>query len=171
MKQLLDAPSEDEEEDDWDSRTSHSPSVTPFPDTLFIFGSKTNVTDLRSLHPFASGIAFLCITYFQNVDPLVKILHRPTVQVAISAAADNLTAGPIEPSQEALMFSMYFVAVTSLSQEQCLAALGQDREKLLAQFKYGAETALANARFLTSTELKSLQAFVIYVVSRFKTTY
>ena len=63
------------------------------------------------------------------------------------------------------MFSMYFAATTSMTQEQCQAHLGHDREKLLAQWKYGAETALANAHFLSSTELKSLVAFVIYVVS------
>lgn len=144
---------------------SQSPSVTPFPDTLFIFGSKRNTTDLRFLHPFTPGIAFLCNTYFQKADPLLKVLHRPTIQVAISAAADKLNAGPLDPALEALMFSMYFVGVTSLSQEQCLANLGHDRDKLLAQFKYGAETALANAQFLTSTDLKCLQAFVIYAVS------
>lgn len=107
----------------------------------------------------------LCTVYFQNVDPVFKVLHRPTVQVSISAAADNLNAGPLDAAQEALMFSIYFAATTSMTQEQCQAHLGQDREKLLAQFKYGAETALANAHFLISTELKSLVAFVIYVVS------
>lgn len=166
LRQLLDAPSEDEDDEEQDPRYSQSPSVSPFPDTLFIFGSKTNATDLRSMHPPPAGIEFLCATYFQNADPLLKILHRPTIQVAIFAAADNLIAGPPDPALEALMFSMYFVAVTSLSQEQCFATLGQDKDKLLAQFKYGSETALANAHFLTSTELKCLQAFVIYVVSK-----
>ena len=60
---------------------------------------------------------------------------------------------------------MYFAAVTSMTKEQCQMRFGQDQDKLLAQFKYGAETALANAHFLSSTELKSLAAFVIYVVS------
>ena len=165
LKQLLDAPSEDEDDEEQDPRYSLSPSISPFPDTLFIFGSKTNATDLRSMHPPPAGIEFLCATYFQNADPIMKILHRPTIQVAIFAAADNLTAGPPEPALEALMFSMYFVAVTSLTPEQCFASLGHDKDKLLAQFKYGSETALANAHFLTSTELKCLQAFVIYVVS------
>ena len=164
LKQLLDAPSDDEEEE-WDHLSSQSPTSTPFPDTLFIFGSKRTTTDLRELHPLPSGIALLCTIYFQNVDPVFKVLHRPTVQVSISAAADNLNAVPLDASQEALMFSMYFAATTSMTQEQCQTHLGQDREKLLAQFKYGAETALANAHFLSSTELKSLVAFVIYVVS------
>ena len=164
LKQLLEAPSEDEEEE-WEQLSSQSPSVTPFPDTLFIFGSRRTASDLRSLHPFAPGIGFLCSTYFQNVDPLFKVLHRPTVQVAVSAAADSLNAGPLEPAQEALMFAMYFAAITSLTQEQCQANMGQDRDILLAQFKYGVETALANAHFLSSTELKALVAFAIYVVS------
>lgn len=63
------------------------------------------------------------------------------------------------------MFTMYFMATTSLSEEQCLQMFGQQRDKLLAQFKYGTEAALANADFLSSLELVTLQAFAIYLVS------
>lgn len=81
------------------------------------------------------------------------------------AAADTLGVSPIDPGLEALMFAMYMVAATSMSSEACVRQLGQDREKLLAQFKYGTEAALANADFLSSMEMVTLQALTIYLVS------
>jgi len=164
LRQLLDEPSEDEEEPE--SHQSLSPSTSsPFPDTHFVFGSRGQITDLRSLHPFSPQIAILVETYFNNVDPLFKVLHKPTCSAAVLAAADNLANGPIDSGLEALMFAIYLTATTSLNEEQCLRILGQQRDKLLVQFKYGTEAALANADFLSSLELVTLQAFAIYLVS------
>ena len=82
------------------------------------------------------------------------------------AAADNLANSPLDSGLEALMFAMYFVATTSLTEEQCIRILGQGRDKLIAQFKYATEAALANADFLSSMEMITLQALVIYLVSK-----
>lgn len=164
LRQLLDEPSEDEEEHE--SHQSLSPSTSsPFPDTHFVFGNRGQITDLRSLHPSSPQIAIFVEIYFTNVDPLFKILHKPTCSAAVLAAADNLANGPIDNGLEAIMFTIYFTATTSLSEEQCLRLFGQQRDKLLAQFKYGTEAALANADFLSSLELITLQAFAIYLVS------
>lgn len=81
------------------------------------------------------------------------------------AAADSLAHSPVDGGLEALMFAMYFIATTSLTQEQCLRVLGQDRDKLVAQYKYGTEAALANVDFLSSMQVMPLQAFSIYLVS------
>lgn len=164
LRQLLDEPSEDEEEPE--SHQSLSPSTSsPFPETHFVFGSRAQITDLRSLHPCTTQIALLVEIYFNNVDPLFKVLHKPTCSAAVLGAADNLANGLIDSGLEALMFAMYLTATTSLNEEQCLRILGQQRDKLLAQFKYGTEAALANADFLSSLELVTLQAFAIYLVS------
>ena len=163
MRQLLDEPSE--EEDEPESHPSLSPTTSPFPDTHFVFGNREQFTELRSLHPFSPQIAVLIEVYFSNVDPLFKVLHKPTCQAAVLAAADNLANTPIDSGLEALMFAMYFTATTSLSADQCMRLLGQEQDKLLAQYKYGVEAALANADFLSSMELVTLQAFAIYLVS------
>lgn len=110
-------------------------------------------------------------TYFNNVDPLFKVLHKPTCSAAVLAAADNLAHGPIDNGLEALMFAIYLTATTSLNKDQCQQLLGQPRDKLLAQFKYGTEASLANADFLSSLELVTLQAFAIYLVSNLSTQY
>ena len=165
LRQLLDEPSDDD--DDLDARQSiSSPSNSPYPDTHFVFGARGQPTDLRSLHPFAPQIAALTEIYFNNCDPLFKVLHKPTCQPAVLGAADNLAHGPIDSGLEALMFAMYYLATTSLSEQQCLQLLGQDRDKLIAQYKYGTEAALANADFLGSFDMVTLQALAIYLVSK-----
>lgn len=63
------------------------------------------------------------------------------------------------------MFAMYMLAITSMSDEDCARQFGHSREKLTAQYKYGTEAALANADFLSSLELITLQALTIYLVS------
>ena len=165
LRQLLHEPSDDD--DEHESHPSLSPSTTsPFPDTHFVFGTRGQPTDLRSLHPRSPRIAALVEVYFHNVDPLFKVLHKPTCQSAVLAAADNIANSPLDSGLEALMFAMYFVATTSLTGEQCIRVLGEGRDKLIAQFKYATEAALANADFLSSMEMITLQALVIYLVSK-----
>ena len=104
--------------------------------------------------------------FFSRVDPMFKVLHRPTVKDFMSVAARNLDHINTGDSRAALMFAIYFGAVTSLSQKECLEFFHQDREVLSAHYKFGLEAALANADFLSSMEIVTLQAFVIYLVSR-----
>lgn len=57
--------------------------------------------------------------YQENVDPILKILHVPTTSKLIRqvrTSLDNLT-----PSTEALMFSIYYAAITSLDEEEVRA--------------------------------------------------
>lgn len=109
--------------------------------------------------------------FFSRVDPLLKILHRPTVKASIIAAAKDLGRIAGGSSQESLMFAVYFAAVTTLTAEECVQYFRRDKDSLLMQYKYGTETALANADLLNSMELVTLQAFVIFLVSRILPLY
>lgn len=121
---------------------------------------------MRSLHPTPPQIIMLSDIFFSRVDPLFKVLHRPTVKKLMSAAADSMDHIDTGGGQEALMFAIYFAAITSLSQDECLRYFHQDREALAAHYKHAIEVALTNADFLNSMDLVTLQAFVIYLVSR-----
>lgn len=164
LKSLLSQPSDDEDEYD-NSSSSSSNKDKGSPETHFIFRSNTEIKDLRSLHPASAQMAMLCDIFFSRVDPLFKVVHRPTVKASILSAAehrDSITSG--DP-QEALMFAIYFAAVTTLTSEECSRIFHLDRERLLIHYKYATETALSNADFLNTMELVTLQAFVIFLVS------
>ncbi|KAJ9666939.1 hypothetical protein H2201_003073 [Coniosporium apollinis] len=163
LRQLLDEVSDDEGDSaDTSPSRSHKGS-RPF-ETPFVFGDGGELKNLRWLHPSYAHAAALVDVYFTRVDGLFKILHRPTEKPSMLAAAANLDSIPQRNGQEALMFAAYFAAITSLSNDECVELFGRDKESLLAQYKYGAEIALSNADFLNSMELRTLQAFVLYLL-------
>ncbi|KAF3932235.1 hypothetical protein ABW20_dc0110701 [Dactylellina cionopaga] len=75
-----------------------------------LFGSpKTNI-DLSTLHPEQVQIFKLWQVYLENVDPLLKVTHMPTLQKLIIDAAGDVKN--IKPTLEALIFSIYCVAIS-----------------------------------------------------------
>lgn len=110
------------------------------------------------LHPPDHHIQFMVEVYFRNVDPILKILHRPTVLKMVSDGTANLNQ-----EQEALQVSLYFAAVTSMGSEECTMHLGQDQKTLFKHYQLEVERALATADYLNNSELECLQAFLIYV--------
>lgn len=78
-------------------------------------------------------------------------------------ASENLEQVP--KSTEALMFSIYLLAVVSLTTEECEAMFSETRDSLISKYAGATQQALVNAKFLKSSNLVTLQAFSIYLVS------
>jgi hypothetical protein len=130
-----------------------------FPPTTTAFGADI----LQSLQPDSIVALKLWRIYVQNVDPVFKILHIPTVQASmVEAIADP---DHVDDSTHALMFAIYFAAVTSLGSEEALELFGRDCSSLLGRFEQGLDAALLRTDLLGCPELRSLQAFTIYLVS------
>lgn len=53
--------------------------------------------------------------YQENVDPIVKILHIPTTSKLINQTRKNIDG--LTPENEALMFAIYFAAITSMDED------------------------------------------------------
>ena len=127
-----------------------------------LFGLPLRSASLRDLHPASLHVQRLWFRFRENVDPLTKLFHSPTKEVTIlrcSTALDNLTR-----RTEAFMFAIYFFAVTSLGEEECLDQFGEGRSLLLERYQYATEQALTRVGVLGSTDLIVLQAFVMYLV-------
>lgn len=116
-------------------------------------------------HPAPERIKKLRDLYFENVDPLMKILHRPTIEREFDVFIVNPDDNPPDRQTEALFFAMYFATVTSLSPERCVELFGEERGPLSARYRHGVEVALARADYLNNTSLETLQALTIYDVS------
>jgi hypothetical protein len=128
-------------------------------DILFASQPLQNLVDL---HPSPVHIFRLWQTFLDNANPLIKIFHAPSVQHQILDASANLKNIP--KGLEALMFSIYAFAVSSLNDDQSIGMFGKDRIALLTRFQAGARHALLAAGFLRSSEIVVLQAFVLYLV-------
>ena len=153
----------DEEEMPESSRT---PSDTQTPNTLSLFGASPRpIYQKRLTHPPTRSMSTLCELYVENCDPMFKVLHIPGLRKFVAHAATNVENIPSGNYVEALLFAMYYAAITSLTQEECLQNFPYGRDHLLARYRIGVETALADADLLNTTEMGTLQALVIFLVS------
>ncbi|KAF5864377.1 hypothetical protein ETB97_007939 [Aspergillus alliaceus] len=123
-------------------------------------GSPSEITDS---HPPTIELFQLWQIYIDNVNPLLKISHVPTLQAQVVEAA----ADPAKVSRplEALMFSIYLIAVTSLTDEETKSTFGEEKAVLLSRYHRGTQQALINAGFMRSNELVVLQAYFLYLFS------
>jgi hypothetical protein len=132
-------------------------------DTEFVLGySPSGGNAVYHLHPSATNIFVLWQVFLENVNPMTKILHRPTMQKTLVQACtqlDNLPKG-----LEALMFSIYAGAVYTMEDDECVKKLGESRRSLLARYRHATRKALARAKFMATSELVVLQAFLLYLL-------
>ncbi|TLS28043.1 hypothetical protein PpBr36_01398 [Pyricularia pennisetigena] len=158
-EEMLDSETDVSDNDD-------SPPAVPLPDTYsngsFLFGYRCSDLDLRKFHLPPSQIMFIWDVYCDNVNPVTKILHVPSTKAMLLKAKDDL--GNIDPSFEALMFGIYFGALTSMDETDVEMHFGATQAHMLQKYRYALEMALAKADFLTSTDLMTLQALVLFVM-------
>jgi hypothetical protein len=161
MRDILDNPSE-EDDDELESPDQSNSGVPSDHHQGFIFGYSSTMVSMRSLHPSPSQIFILWEVFKENVDPLVRVLHRPTAKNILINASSNTDS--LSRSAEALLFSIYYGAVASLTPEQCQSLLGESKDSLSKRYRFATEQALARAGFLNSSSLMLLQAFVFFLI-------
>lgn len=153
----------DSSDEEYERPTIHHAFDTMFSDTdsfPFVVGGLPAL--ITGLHPPAIRIFQLWQIYIDNVNPLLKISHVPTLQVQIVEVAADLANAP--KSLEALMFSIYLISVNSMSDDEVQNTFGEDKIILLGRYHEGAQQALINAGFMRSNEITVLQAYVLYLV-------
>lgn len=167
-------PSSDEDEDDESAAAVGPVSTTPAtagyqfgrpgdPLTATLLSPGTSSVSLLDYHPTYETATRLWRAYVDNVDPLVKVVHVPTMQKILqrSAAQPSGISRPLE----ALLFSIYHFSVTSSSEEESIKNFGEARATLLARYDAALRQALANAQWLRSVNIQVMQAFLLYLLS------
>ena len=134
------------------SRASHE-------DYAYVLGHKGSQTE----HPPPHVIFHLWQVFVDNVDPMLKMVHVPTLTSAIEKAAPNMHAVP--RGFEALMFAIYAAAILSISDEECMEIVGEGRESLLSRYISATKAALTRANFMSSISLVVLQALMIHILA------
>jgi hypothetical protein len=128
-----------------------------------LFGCPNTNVDLSTLHPEPVQIFRLWQIYLDNVNPLLKVTHTPSLQGRVIEAASNVIN--ISPPLEALMFSIYCMATLSLAIDDCQTIFHSPQEDLLTRFQFGCQQALLNCGFLRSGDRDCLTALYLYLVS------
>ncbi|KAF2157034.1 hypothetical protein K461DRAFT_283833 [Myriangium duriaei CBS 260.36] len=130
---------------------------------LLFFGSANTAIDLVALHPSQMSIFKLWQIYIENINPLLRILHTPTMQTRILDAATRLN--DIKPAFEALMFAIYCVSISSLSDEDCRGNLGFLKHDILTSCRFACRQALQKSDVLRSDDFECLTALYLYIIS------
>ncbi|KAL3421211.1 hypothetical protein PVAG01_07656 [Phlyctema vagabunda] len=134
-----------------------------FSNDHIIFGQRDPDVDISTLHPEPVQIFRLWQLYIDNVNPLLKVTHTPSLQGRIIEAAGDIPN--IQPNLGALMFSIYCMSITSLTTDECQSIFGSSKESLLAIYQMGCQQALLNGGFLRCDDRDSLTALYLYLMS------
>lgn len=120
------------------------------------------VDTLAHFHPDPSQIFRLWQLYLDNVNPLLKVTHTPTLQPRIIEGMSNL--GSLEPSFELLLFSIYSVATASLDDKQCQEMFQASRDDMLLRFQTAGQQALSRCKIWSGASDETLAAFFLFLV-------
>ncbi|KZF24426.1 hypothetical protein L228DRAFT_266766 [Xylona heveae TC161] len=160
LQGILEQDSEDEEDY---STPDTNPSISIHNHQGFLFEYSSLATNLRKFHPTPDQYDKMWDLYTTNIDPLLKVLHKPSAAKQIRQWRDNLDNVP--KGMEALLFAIYYAVTTSLTPEETVLLFKEEKSTLLERYRFGCEQGLARAGFLDTQEMITLQAFVIFLVS------
>ncbi|KAK4454398.1 putative transcriptional regulatory protein [Podospora aff. communis PSN243] len=153
----------DSSDEEYDGPTLHHAFDTMFENNdgfpFVVGGAMISVT---AAHPSAIQIFQLWQIYISNVNPLLKLSHISTLQAQIIEAGAN--TAKIPKPLEALMFAIYFSAITSMTDDEVQNTFAEDKAVLLTRFHNATQQSLVNAGFMRSTELMVLQALLLYLL-------
>lgn len=128
-----------------------------------MLGYTPSSNSIQQLHPSANQIFSLWQIFLDNINPMTKFVHQPSFQETLLQASTNLDNLP--RGLEALMFSIYNAAVFSMEEDECEIKFGETRKTLLTRYRHATRKALARARFMGTSDIMVLQAFVLYVLT------
>jgi hypothetical protein len=83
---------------------------------LFRHNLSPSTSDLREFHPLPSQIPFLLDIFSENVNGIMRIVHIPTLTKMVRDLRGS-DMKSLTPANEALMFSIYYAAVTSMEED------------------------------------------------------
>ncbi|KAI1649331.1 uncharacterized protein F4817DRAFT_363675 [Daldinia loculata] len=110
--------------------------------------------------------AQLCEIYLRQVDPIIKVLHRPSLSNFMQNGQRYLGYDTNHVSTMCLSSAVCFSAVASMTEEQCQKLFNTRKLTLMAQFRAACEAALESSELLTTSDITVLQAFVLYLIAR-----
>lgn len=113
-----DSDSSEDETTPGKSPSSQELERTPSDRHAFLFRHSLSppTHDLREFHPLPSQIPFLLDVFSENVNFICQIVHIPTVTKMVRDLRGS-DAARLTPSNEALLFSIYYAAITSMEED------------------------------------------------------
>ncbi|CAD0090664.1 unnamed protein product, partial [Aureobasidium mustum] len=141
--------------------TAISPSCSQLGLNTAIFGHHTLALPLHHYYPSLSQAPTLFAAFSENVAPLVRIFHMPTLTKTYWDTVTSIDS--VDKHTEALLFAIHYSAVISLSSEQCSKIMDDTREAISAKYRFAVEQAFAQGNLLGTQSMTLLQAAVLFL--------
>ncbi|KAF2668127.1 hypothetical protein BT63DRAFT_425439 [Microthyrium microscopicum] len=103
--------------------------------------------------------------YQERVDCLYKLLDWPRVLNSICRPIHEKANGHNSDSLKALEYSIYFMSLCTVTDEEARCLGIKDRTGSVEQYREAAEHAISEARLIQRPNVGLLQAFVIYLLA------
>ncbi|KAL6922702.1 hypothetical protein FSST1_006728 [Fusarium sambucinum] len=160
LRDLLHDPVSDDE--DYNHANGYiSETASPFGTSAAMLGFRSLVHSLRPCHPPMQMSVALLTIFRENVLPLVHIFHMPTTEQWYWDTVVSLDS--LNKNTETLLFSIYYSAIISMDDTQCLDVLGSTRSDSLDKYRFAVEQALSRANLLNTQSFVLLQAVVLFL--------
>ncbi|KAK2749673.1 hypothetical protein FQN57_005895 [Myotisia sp. PD_48] len=159
LKNILE-PSSSDEEECFEETTDDTPYGTSHDG--FLFGFLSLSQSLREFHPSTAKRCVIWDLFCENVAPVVPIFHRPTLKKVLDHAVINMDT--LNKNTEVMMFAVYYTAIATMTQTECLSRLGESRDDALTRYRFAFEQALGRANILNSQSFTLLQGLVLFLL-------
>lgn len=128
----------------------------------FLTGVFTQYDNLASYQPSELEADLLVNTFFNNVDPFVRILHKDSFLADLSLFRKGKLSSV--RTFNALLFSVYGLAAASFDPKNMAVTFGANRESILDRYQESQEVALHQLDFVNSNRIPVFQIFLYYLV-------
>ncbi|KAK8088527.1 hypothetical protein PG997_003488 [Apiospora hydei] len=143
LREMLLDPGSDDESLDSPAFGGSSLTSSSLEMNAAIFGYRSTAHSLQSLHPLLAQAVALFRVFTENVAPMVRIFHLPTLSRDYWDALASLDS--ISKETEAVLFTVYYTAA-------------------LTQFRFAVEQSLARANLLNTQSMTLLQAATCFIL-------
>lgn len=117
---LADGDSDSSDEEDSLGKTPSTQELgrTPSDRHAFLFRHNLSASspDLNAFRPLPSEVPFLLSTFSENVNFFLQVVHIPTITKMLRSKRGP-NASSLTPANDALVFSIYYAAVTSMEDD------------------------------------------------------
>ena len=160
IRELLDRDSPDSEADFAAPGTDSAPQTRAQSFDILIHGDSSCYVEPSLLAPPSKAVVFALLDiYMHRIDPILKLIHGPSLRTLL------LESSACEPAIEALKSAIFFTALCTLEEQECVDIVGEAKSKTVNRLRIATELSLSRANLLTARNFTVLQAFVICLVS------
>lgn len=122
------------------------------------------VRELESVQQKTVTAAHLCQVYIDSIDPIIKILHWPSLSRWMQQGESYMGYPEWHTSVQALRSAVCYSAAVTMTEEQCQDMFKTAKSKLVMVCRTDCEAAISKSGLLSSPDISVLQAFLLYLV-------